>query len=124
MRFSFSAVLLVPSLALLGACATVDDPAPAATGPETYIPYAARDGIVEWRLAGDNGIYARALTGGWYLVRTVGPCPGLRARTAVGFEPSFGGKLDRGSAIVAEGQRCPIDSVTRIEGKPPRRARR
>lgn len=124
MRSSLSAVLLLPSLALLGACTTVDDPAPAAVGPESYIPYASRDGIVEWRLAGDNGIYARALTGGWYLVRTIGPCPGLRARTALGFEPSFGGKLDRQSAIIAEGQRCAIESVTRIEGKPPKRVRR
>ncbi|HEY7811407.1 MAG TPA: DUF6491 family protein [Allosphingosinicella sp.] len=116
MRIWLAAALLSAS----AGCAT-PELAPPATGPESYIPYANRDGIGEWRVAGDDGLYIRALTGGWYLVRTMGLCTGLKSAIGLGFEASFGGKLDRYSTIIAEGQRCPIQSVTRWEGDPPRR---
>jgi hypothetical protein len=103
-------------------CATTTDPAPAATGPETYIPYAGRDGITEWRVAGKDGIYARALTGGWYLVRLTGPCSGLRSEMPLMFQTTQG-RLDRFSAISVDGEYCPVESVTRLDGEPPRRRR-
>jgi hypothetical protein len=88
-------------------------------GPETFIPYMSSGGITEWRVAGEDGIFAHALTGGWYLVRTMGPCTGLQSGFGLGFQPSAGGRLDRYGTIVAEGRRCPIASVTRWIGEPP-----
>ena len=123
MRLPLAAALLLPALTLLPACATVADPAPAATGEETYIPYANRDGITEWRRAGEDGIYARALTGGWYLVRLTGPCPGLRSELPLLFD-TRGGRLDRFSSIVVDRDVCPVESVTRLAGDPPKDARR
>ena len=116
--------ILAAAAGLLAAagCATVD-PAPPASGPETYIPYAGRDGITEWRIAGKDGIYARALTGGWYLVRLTGSCAGLRSEMPLMFETTQG-RLDKFSAIIVEGEYCPVESVTRLEGEPPRDPRR
>ena len=111
---------MLAAFALAGCAAGT--PAPRPTGPETFIPYMASGGITEWRVAGEDGIFARALTGGWYLIRTMGPCAGLQSELGLGFEPSAQGRLDRYGAIFAEGRRCPIDSVTRWEGEPPSRA--
>lgn len=110
--------LAAASILSLAACA-VTDPAPPATGAETYIPYAGRDGITEWRIAGKDGIYARALTGGWYLVRLTGPCAGLRSGLPLSFDTRQG-RLDRFSTISVEREICPVESVTRLEGSPPR----
>jgi hypothetical protein len=117
MRFLSAAAAV---LAAAG-CAT-STPAPPASGPETYIPYANRDGIAEWRVAGSDGLYARALTGGWYLIRLVGPCSGLRADMPLLFDTRQG-RLDRFSAIEVERERCPVESVTRIAGEPPKSRR-
>ncbi|HEY0147725.1 MAG TPA: DUF6491 family protein [Allosphingosinicella sp.] len=123
MRFTPPAAILLPALAFLSACATVSEPAPAAVGEETYIPYANRDGITEWRRASDEAIYTRALTGGWYLVRLTGPCPGLRSELPLQFD-TRGGRLDRFSTIIVERDICPVESVTRIEGEPPQDPKR
>lgn len=88
---------------------------------ETEIPYANRDGIVEWEAAGDGILYVHALTGGWYRIRTMGRCSRLRTAVALGFDTSPMGQLDRHSAIIAGGHRCPIVSVVRAEGPPPRK---
>ena len=107
-------------LALGTACAA------AATVPseETEIPYANRDGIVEWEVAGDDLLYVHALTGGWYRVRTLGRCNRLKTAVALGFETSPMGQLDRHSAIRAGGHRCPIVSVVRADGPPPKKKRK
>ena len=104
-------------LGLACACAT----AAAVPSEETEIAYANRDGIVEWEAAGDDLLYVHALTGGWYRVRTMGRCSRLRTATALGFDTSPLGQLDRHSAVIADGHRCPIVSVVRAEGPPPRK---
>jgi hypothetical protein len=113
---------LLAAAASITACATHQN-APALAGTETYIPYANRDGIAEWRVAATDAIYARALTGGWYLVRLNGPCPGLRSELPLLFDTRQG-RLDRFSAIVVERDYCPVESVTRVEGEPPKDPRR
>jgi hypothetical protein len=91
---------------------------------ETEIPYADRDGIVEWEAAGDDVLYVHALTGGWYRIQTMGRCNRLRTATALGFQTSPMGQLDRHSSIIAGGHRCPIISVVRADGPPPKKKRR
>ncbi|HEX8309208.1 MAG TPA: DUF6491 family protein [Allosphingosinicella sp.] len=106
-------LLSMTFLALAGAAAEPSE--------ETEIPYANRDGIVEWEAAGDDLLYVHALTGGWYRIRTMGRCNRLKTANAIGFDTSPMGQLDRHSAIVAGGHRCPIVSVVRVEGPPPRK---
>jgi hypothetical protein len=95
--------------------------AAAVPSEETEIPYANRDGIVEWEVAGDDLLYIHALTGGWYRVRTMGRCNRLKTAVTLGFETSPMGELDRTSAIRVSGHRCPIVSVVRADGPPPRK---
>jgi hypothetical protein len=90
---------------------------------ETYIPYVNRDGVSEWRVGGSDSVYVRAVTGGWYLVRTMGRCSRLKSALSLGFETSALGQLDRHGAILAGGFRCPVASITRSE-EPPKRRRR
>lgn len=110
-------ILSATLLALAGAGAT----AAAVPSEETEIPYANRDGIVEWEAAGDDLLYVHALTGGWYRVRTMGRCSRLKTAYSLGFDTSPMGQLDRHSAIVADGHRCPIVSVVRADGPPPKK---
>ena len=107
-------------LLLAGGCAATA--AHDRTG-ETYIPYVSRDGVTEWRVASEDALYVRALTGGWYLVRTMGRCRALAYARTIGFETSALGQLDRHGAIRVEEQRCPVDSVTRSEGPPDKQRR-
>ena len=107
-------------IAALAACTTT----PAETiGEESFIPYAGTDGIVEWQVAGEDALYVRALTGGWYLLRTMGRCSTLRTAVSLGFQTSGPDQLDRHGSLIAEGRRCPLFSVTRSD-EPPLLARR
>jgi hypothetical protein len=109
------------ALALLAGCAGAQAPP---DPDETYIPFVKSDGIVEWQAASDDALYVKALTGGWYLVRTMGPCRVLRTALTVGFETSGPDELDRHGALRAEGRRCPVASVKRSNEPPPRARRR
>jgi hypothetical protein len=102
----------------LCACATAVAAPPPAAG-ETSIPYANRDGIIDWKVAGKDALYIQGMSGGWFYVRTMGLCPRLRTANALGFVTSAGGQLDRYSAILAEGMRCQVASVRRSEPPPP-----
>lgn len=106
------------ALAALAACATAPDGA--ATG-ETAIPYVGSSGIVDWEVAGDDDLYIKAISGGWYHVRTMGACTRLRTATSLGFVTAGLDQLDRDGAIIAGGQRCPVASVVR-SGPPPEKA--
>lgn len=108
--------LILPMIALAG-CATA--PAPQ-IGEETDIPFVKRDGILEWVAAAPEQLYLRGPSGDWFLVRTMGPCR-IHSATTLGFETSGADRLDRYGAVLAEGFRCPIESITRSEGPPDRR---
>lgn len=112
------AMLKLAMLGLIAGCVTA---VAEVSSDETEISYANRDGIVDWEAAGDDLLYVHALTGGWYRIRTMGRCSGLKTAVSLGFEASSLGQLDRHSAVVADGRRCPIVSVVRAEGPPPRK---
>ncbi len=67
-----------------------------------------------------RGVYIRAYDGRWYYARTQGDCPRLTATARLRLNGSPGNHFDRNSAIVADGWRCLVTSVTHSEG-PPRR---
>jgi hypothetical protein len=104
--------LLASAFALLAAA-----PPPAAPGAETAIPFVSRQGILDWQADGDSSLYVRGYNGRWYRVRTMNLCPRLRGAVTLGFVTSAIDQLDRHGAILAEGERCPVDSV--VESPPP-----
>jgi hypothetical protein len=111
------------SLLLLGACAT-GSTAPSsgeagAASAETAIPFVSSDGILDWKAVGQDTLYIQGSDGRWFLVRTTGPCTRLGQAMTLGFVTSGVDQLDRFGAILAQGQRCQITSVTRAAGPPP-----
>ena len=112
------ALLGLAAACLLAGCAASAASDTGVTG-ETSIASISR--MLEWRAGGDDLLYIRSLTGQWYKVRLDGRCSRLGDATSLGFETSALGQLDRFGAILAEGQRCPIASVIRIDTPPPKK---
>jgi hypothetical protein len=113
----------VPALSLavagLTAFAGIAQAASGKAGGETAIPFASSNGIADWQVAADNLVYIKAINGDWFLVRTMANCPRLYTARALGFI-TRSGQLDRHGAILAEGDRCAIDSVVQ-SGAPPKK---
>ena len=93
-------------------------------GEETAIPFVRSNGILDWKAASDDSLYVRGSNGRWYMVRTMNRCPRLKTAITLGFDTSALDQLDRHGAILAEGWRCPIDTITFSEGPPRKRRHR
>jgi hypothetical protein len=106
-------------LATAGAAA-----APADESRETVIPFIGSLSNVEWQAAGKDSLYLRGPKGEWYFVRTMNLCTRLRSSPGIGFQTSAAGQLDRHGAILVQGVRCPVESITRSDGPPPKKARK
>lgn len=104
------------SAVLLAGCAGTSAPD---ARPEGESSIASVSRMLEWRRGGEDLLYIRSLTGKWYSVQLDGRCGRLATADTLGFETSALGQLDRFGAIVAQGERCPIRSVMRIEAPPP-----
>lgn len=63
-----------------------------------------------------RGVFIRAYDGRWYYARTQGECPRLTATAQLRLQGSPGNHFDRNSAIVADGWRCLVASVTESAG--------
>jgi hypothetical protein len=92
-------------------------------GGETVIPFMSSLIAVEWKAASDDSLYLRGPRGDWYFIRTMNRCSRLRASSGIGFQTSTRDQLDRHGAIMVQGVRCPVESITRSEG-PPRKSRK
>jgi hypothetical protein len=90
---------------------------------ETVIPFMSSLNAVEWKAASDDSLYLRGPRGDWYFIRTMNRCSRLRSSPGIGFQTSPRDQLDRHSAILVQGVRCPVESITRSDG-PPRKARK
>jgi hypothetical protein len=113
--------VLIAAAAALSGCAT-DAPRSEASD-ETAIPFISSLPSVEWKRVSDDAVYIRGGRGEWYLVRTTNRCTRLRSALALGFDTSALDQLDRHGALLVQGQRCPVASITR-SGEPPKSARR
>lgn len=111
------------SLALLSLAATGAAGAAGDEPRETVIPFMGSLNAVEWKAASDDSLYLRGPKGDWYFIRTMNRCTRLLSARGIGFHASAGGQLDRHSAILVQGVRCPVESIVRSDG-PPRKARR
>ncbi len=90
---------------------------------ETVIPFMSSLVSVEWKAASDDSLYLRGPRGDWYFIRTMNRCSRLRSSPGIGFQTSARDQLDRHGAILVQGVRCPVESITRSDG-PPRKARK
>jgi len=112
------------SLGLLAIAASAAAAEPVGESRETRIPFVTSMSNIEWEAASDDSLYLRGPKGEWYFVRTTNRCTRLLAARGIGFHASAGGQLDRHSAIMVQGVRCPVASIVRSEGPPPKQARR
>ena len=111
--------LLLPLLAAALAAPAVA--APAHRPEQASIPFAnhAR-AIRDFEAPSDDIVYLQDRRRRWYRA-DVGPCFGLKWAQAIGYDTRGGINLDSFGAILVEGRRCPIVSLTHSEG-PPRRS--
>ncbi len=107
-RFTLAAALIG---AAVPALATANEPA-----PEARIRNIGS--LLETVPDPRQGVYIRAYDGRWYYARTRGECPRLTATARLRLQSSPGNHFDRNSAIVADGWRCLVASVTVSEGPP------
>lgn len=90
---------------------------------ETVIPFVSSIRAIEWKAASDDSLYVRGGKGEWYFVRTSNRCTRLLAARAIGFQTSAADQLDRHGAILVQGVRCPVASIT-ASGEPPKKSRK
>ncbi|HYD38739.1 MAG TPA: DUF6491 family protein [Allosphingosinicella sp.] len=110
-------------LAFLGLAAGAAAAHPEPKSGETVIPFVSSIRAVEWKAAGDDALYVRGGKGEWYFVRTANRCSRLRAARAIGFQTSALDQLDRHGAILVQGVRCPVASITASPGPPRKRSK-
>jgi hypothetical protein len=96
---------------------------PPAAGGEVAIPFANHPhAIRNFEAPSDEIVYLQDRQRRWYRA-DVGHCFGLRWAHSIGYDTRGGLNLDSFGAILVDGERCPILSLTRSEG-PPRKAKR
>jgi hypothetical protein len=112
------------ALILLAAAAAAPALAePPAGREEASIPFANHQhAIRNFEAPSDEIVYLQDRQRRWYRA-DVGYCFGLKWALAIGYDTRGGISLDSFGAILVDGQRCPIVSLTRSDG-PPRKLKR
>jgi hypothetical protein len=115
----------------LAAAATLAAPAAAAPGPEAQarpaigsearIPFVNFRTVRSFYAPSDEVVFLQDRSRNWYRAQLIGNCFGLRWANRIGFDTRGSSTLDRFSAILVEGERCQLQSLTRSE-KPERRS--
>ena len=101
--------MLILAAVLAAAAAPAPQPAPR----ETQIPFVNHRGIRNFEAVGDEVVYLQDARRDWYRAELAGPCLGIRSALAIGVDTRGSGVLDKFGAILADGERCPIVSLTR-----------
>ena len=113
---------LILALASAFALATPSLAAPAAASPEeARIPFVNFGGIRSFHANGDDIVYLQDSHRQWYRAELLGRCWGLSWAHRLGVDTRGSSTFDRFSALVVDGERCPLISLTRSE-KPDRRS--
>ena len=95
----------------------------AASGPpETSIPFVAHHGILDWEVADRTTLYIQSRDHKWYRATVFSSCRNLNSAIKIGFDTGAYDAFDQTSTIIAEGQRCPVESVV-ASGPPPKTAK-
>jgi Family of unknown function (DUF6491) len=110
MRSIFSSLLALPIL--LAACGAPNEP-PTEPVPGARINF-YRLSIDDWKAEDSTALLIRTLDRHYYRATLMGPCPDLPWATRIGFDSRGTQELDRFSAIIVEGRRCPFSELTEI----------
>lgn len=109
-------------LAMLGAGAHAQTPAPDAGKPAT-IPFIRYHGIQDFEADGDKGVYLQDSARRWYYASIVGPCTSLPFAVRIGVDTRFAGDtLDSTGTLLVDGDSCKIDRLV-TSGPPPQRTK-
>jgi hypothetical protein len=108
-------------LAVAVAAPALAQPEPERT--EVSIPFANhRHAIRNFEAPSDDILYLEDRQRRWYRAE-LGHCFGLKWAHAIGYDTRGGLSLDNFGAILVDGRRCPILSLTRSDG-PPRKMKK
>lgn len=117
-------------LALAAAAAAAPQSAPAAPEraerprQEARIPFVAFGTIRHFEPVGKNLVYLQDRRRRWYRAELAGRCLELPHAHYIGIDTGGGPFVDRFSALIVEGQRCQLRSLTRSEAPPRRQDKR
>jgi hypothetical protein len=90
-------------------------------GQETSIPFMDTVGLYSFHPDGDHGVWLQDQQSRWYYADVLGPCINLSSAIRIGVDTRFGGsQLDRTGALLVDGQRCVLTSLTKSDGPPPK----
>jgi hypothetical protein len=114
-------LLLLPLLANAGSALAAEPP----RDEQASIPFANhRDAIRTFEAPDDHLLYLQDRQRRWYRAEIGAGCFNLSSATAIGYDTRGGLGLDQFGAIIVEGQRCQIVSLTRSDGPPRKHKKR
>jgi len=113
-----ASVLAAPSLA-----APAPQTAAAVSREEVRIPFVNFRGIRSFHAAERDVVYLQDRSRNWYRAELIGGCIGLPWANRIGVDTRGGSSFDRFSALIVEGERCQLSSLTRSE-KPEKRTKK
>ena len=119
LALSLAAVLLS-----LSAVAAANEPAAQAAdasralGVESGIVFPSDSSIRNWKADRDRGIWIQDRRNDWYYGTFAGVCRDVDFAQAIGVDTRGAARLDRFSAILVRGERCPLSSFVTSEGPP------
>jgi hypothetical protein len=90
---------------------------------EVSIPFVNFGGVRTFHAEDEDSVYIEDKRRRWYRGEIIGPCWGLRWAHRIGIETKGSSSFDRYSALIVDGERCQLTSLTRSE-KPARRAKK
>jgi hypothetical protein len=119
----------VTLIALIAAAAAPAFAAPAPDRPATHraeqasIPFAGLR-IRNFHAEADDVVYLEDRSRNWYRAELIGPCREIRWARGIGIDTRGSGSFDRFSALLVDGQRCQLASLTRSARPERRKAKR
>jgi hypothetical protein len=121
MKFS-SLVLPLAAIALVAPAAFAETaPAQTEAQQDVRIAFANNGGIRDWRSGEDDVLYVQDRQRTWYRATLMGRAFELTYANEIGFDTGPTDTFDRFSTVVVRGQRYAVQSLVKIEGKPPSR---
>lgn len=115
---------LAAAASLAPAAAHADSEPPARSRQEARIPFPAFGTIRHFEPVGKNLVFLQDRRRRWYRAELAGRCLELPHAHYIGIDTGGGPFVDRFSALIVEGQRCQLRSLTRSDAPPRRRDRK
>jgi hypothetical protein len=96
---------------------------PKKSSTDVSIPFVSHGGVKDWRATDDPTVYIQSQTGQSFKAETVGICLGLNFADRIGFDAGGTDTFDKFSRLIVRGQPCPLQSFTRVDAPPSRKAK-